>query len=379
MQPSNDHPLAPTPAPKEPNQEPPRHIVRNAIEAAQLSPCQSRRGAVIFRGFNIYSRGYNHKPKGFECDGSNGCKTTCRVEAVHAEQAALVFAPEPVQGSDMLHVKVVDGKLVPSGPPSCVQCSKLAIAAGIKWFWLYHESGWKRYDMHEFHRLSLLAEPTPALPSEGRIDCAAENFIRAASEYFVHSELHIDVPISYSMMFLKARKELRQALAAPAQTPARTATAEPEQLPSAKEMLGIVKDESRSPEERVAHHDARDLGVMIDEANAEIERLKAEVSTLLQAAEALKQELDDARACPSLMCPYKARVKKAEAEVAHLTAALQEAQQPEAVVVAVATAMRERWIERATFYKAEAPKQCCLEAAHDFVVVAETARRTSKG
>ena len=29
----------------------------------------------------------------------------------------------------MLHVKVVDGQAVPSGPPSCVDCSKLILTA----------------------------------------------------------------------------------------------------------------------------------------------------------------------------------------------------------------------------------------------------------
>jgi hypothetical protein len=47
--------------------------------------------------------------------------------------------------------------LVPSGGPSCAQCSKLALAAGIVGVWLYHENGWRRYGAGEFHRLSLLA------------------------------------------------------------------------------------------------------------------------------------------------------------------------------------------------------------------------------
>jgi hypothetical protein len=59
------------------------------------------------------------------------------------------------QGCDMLHVKTVDGELVPSGGPSCVQCSKLALAAGIAGVWLFHEDGWRRYGAVEFHELSL--------------------------------------------------------------------------------------------------------------------------------------------------------------------------------------------------------------------------------
>jgi hypothetical protein len=56
-----------------------------------------------------------------------------------------------------LHVKTVNGELVPSGGPSCVQCSKLALVCGIAGFWLYHEEGWRRYPMQEFHQLSIEA------------------------------------------------------------------------------------------------------------------------------------------------------------------------------------------------------------------------------
>lgn len=55
----------------------------------------------------------------------------------------------------MLHVKVVNKEIVPSGPPSCVECSKLALAAGIGFFWLYHDEGWKRYAMLDFHEQSI--------------------------------------------------------------------------------------------------------------------------------------------------------------------------------------------------------------------------------
>ena len=147
----------------------PRDVERAVIAAADVacrqascSPCRSQRGAVVFSidspaTASIYGRGHNHKPVGFKCDGSAECKGNCRAEAVHAEQMALLNAGRDAQGADLLHVKIVNGELVPSGEPSCVQCSKLALAAGIGNVWLYHESGWRRYAATEFHRLSLSA------------------------------------------------------------------------------------------------------------------------------------------------------------------------------------------------------------------------------
>ena len=142
--------------------EPPKHIVELAIEVAGLSPCRSKRGSVIFAAGDVIAHGHNHKPSGFECDGSAACKATCRAEAVHAEQVALLQAGHAARGAEMLHVKAVDGQLVPSGGPSCVQCSKLGLYAGVAGIWLYHEQGWRWYDAAEWHRLSLAAtRPCP--------------------------------------------------------------------------------------------------------------------------------------------------------------------------------------------------------------------------
>lgn len=56
----------------------------------------------------------------------------------------------------MLHVKVdASGQMVVSGPPSCDQCSKLILRAGIAGVWLLHEEGWKRYTAQEFHEATL--------------------------------------------------------------------------------------------------------------------------------------------------------------------------------------------------------------------------------
>lgn len=137
------------------NQEPPAHIVSFAVEISGWSPCRSKRGSVIFSGDDIVAHGHNHKPQGFECDGSEACKATCRIEAVHAEQRALLAAGVNARGAEMLHVKSVDGQLVASGGPSCVQCSKLALVSGITAMWLFHEDGWRRYETADWHRQSL--------------------------------------------------------------------------------------------------------------------------------------------------------------------------------------------------------------------------------
>lgn len=82
---------------------------------------------------------------------------------MHVEQAALLDALEQedlteenrVDGASMLHVKVIDGKAVPSGEPSCWQCSRLILASGIKTMWLLHEDGLKAYTAKEFHMKTL--------------------------------------------------------------------------------------------------------------------------------------------------------------------------------------------------------------------------------
>jgi deoxycytidylate deaminase len=152
--------------------EPPKHIVDLACDVSGWSPCRSKRGVVIFSEGKFISHGYNYKPRGFDCDGSVTCKATCRREAVHAEQQALLSAGTRAHASELLHVKTVDGALVPSGGPSCVECSKLILITGLAWVWLYHADGWQRYDAAEFHRLSLAASTVPPLTDEEWEDAA---------------------------------------------------------------------------------------------------------------------------------------------------------------------------------------------------------------
>lgn len=133
---------------------PPQHIIGFAIEASIQSPCRSQRGAAIWQGEDLISTGFNRKPIGFRCDQSDKCKKVCALDAIHAEQAAIIHASNSIRGADMLHVKTIDGKLVESMKPSCLQCSKLILEMGIAGMWLYHHTGWHRYNPLEFHYLS---------------------------------------------------------------------------------------------------------------------------------------------------------------------------------------------------------------------------------
>jgi hypothetical protein len=97
--------------------QPSDEVIGRAIEQSTLSPCRSKRGVVIFNGpVYVRSVGYNFKPRPFACDGSEACKATCRTSAIHAEQMAIFNAGSRLcYGCDLLHVKTVDGALVPSG------------------------------------------------------------------------------------------------------------------------------------------------------------------------------------------------------------------------------------------------------------------------
>lgn len=88
------------------------------------------------------------------CDGSDACKCVCRKTAVHAEQMAILQA-ENVHDAQMLHVKTVNGDPVVSGAPSCLECSKLILEAGIKFMWLWEPRGLVRYSAEKFHEETL--------------------------------------------------------------------------------------------------------------------------------------------------------------------------------------------------------------------------------
>jgi deoxycytidylate deaminase len=140
--------------------------LERAVRMARQSPCQkSKRGVVIWNPslFDILCANHNHPPKGFSCDGSDECRANCGKHCVHAEMAAILDAKQGLHGFHMLHVKVVDGEAVPSGPPSCSECSKHILAAGIASMWLLHEEGLREYAADEFHELSLRERGLPVI------------------------------------------------------------------------------------------------------------------------------------------------------------------------------------------------------------------------
>ena len=153
-----------------------------AVEAARQSPCaKSNRGVIIWKrdwppwvAEYFFVTGHNHPPEPMKCDGSEACRAACNKLCIHAETDALFnfgrwSEPEEeheqrlVDGFEMLHVKVVDGAAVPSGQPSCWQCSRDILAVQLKAMWLLHEDGLRSYTPLEFHELTLRHHGLPII------------------------------------------------------------------------------------------------------------------------------------------------------------------------------------------------------------------------
>lgn len=130
-----------------------------AIEQAGTSSCmKSKRGVVIWSTYTgeLLASGTNRPPPRFPCDGSFACRTHCNKLCTHAELNAILDVGDAgCHGDELLHVKIIDGRAVASGPPSCWQCSRQIVAEGIGGVWLLHDEGWKRYVGDEFHEATL--------------------------------------------------------------------------------------------------------------------------------------------------------------------------------------------------------------------------------
>lgn len=168
---------------------PPSIYIATATGYANSSPCQkSKRGAVIFdpAAFVDGQRylpppigaGYNGMPRIATCDGSAACRRDCAKICEHAEARAVhqallrvgtsrsgmssVRDTPALAGLELVHVKTVEGRVVPGGPPSCWQCSKTIVGVGLDAVWLYENrvSGpeWIRYTADEFHDATLKHE-----------------------------------------------------------------------------------------------------------------------------------------------------------------------------------------------------------------------------
>lgn len=147
-------------------------VVLAAIDEADYSPCRkSTRGAAVFTWNAIHSggaitgTGCNHPAAGScsptaPCGGGDrmiGLVSACSLVCEHAEEAALRRASAiALFPSEIVHVKVVRGDLVPSGPPSCITCSRAILCSGlIDLVWLYHEDGWVSRTASGFHAATL--------------------------------------------------------------------------------------------------------------------------------------------------------------------------------------------------------------------------------
>lgn len=157
--------------------------VQAAVAAARTSPCaKSRRGVAIidreWEGGRVVASASNGPPAPLACTSDAACRAACRRVAVHAEQRALLWALDRSRARprapvfEVVHAKVNEaGELVPSDGPSCVDCSKLMLAAGVRRVYLYQERAdgpaqeppvWRGYEALEFHELTLAALGLPA-------------------------------------------------------------------------------------------------------------------------------------------------------------------------------------------------------------------------
>lgn len=138
-------------------------------------PAVTRQAYPGLVGEVVVALGMNGPPTGFACTGSEACRRDCAKLCLHAEQRALwaAGALDDVGDLELVHVKVVDGIVVPGGGPSCWQCSRLIAEVGLRGVWLLeaetiykHRMGdeqihrlgprnWQFYSANEFHRATI--------------------------------------------------------------------------------------------------------------------------------------------------------------------------------------------------------------------------------
>lgn len=142
-----------------------QEAVAAAITAARSSTCdKDKHGAAVWHhNYGRLTAAPNGPPAPFICDGSDACRAACGKLAVHAEERAMlaylrVAGGLAVRDMQVMHIRVVDGEPAPSGPPSCITCSRTMLEAMISWVWLWHPEGWVGYDAVSFHVLSLQHE-----------------------------------------------------------------------------------------------------------------------------------------------------------------------------------------------------------------------------
>lgn len=140
--------------------------VARAVDWAKMSPCaKSKRGVVILQvDGTVAGCGFNHPPDGLRCTGDDACRAACGKICVHAEMMALRNAGASAGPLELVHVKVVDGELVPGGGPSCSPCARDLLDDGrVVAVWLFHVDGWRRYGLADFYALTIIECGLPIL------------------------------------------------------------------------------------------------------------------------------------------------------------------------------------------------------------------------
>lgn len=132
-----------------------------AAELSLKSLCsKSKRGVIIWNPHYLeWAGGWNAPPDTFTCQENEICRQNCGRLCVHAEQMAIINAAEArIAGSlELLHIKTVDERAVPSDKPSCLECSKLIMNnTSIKAVWLMHETGLTAYSPRQFHEQTIV-------------------------------------------------------------------------------------------------------------------------------------------------------------------------------------------------------------------------------
>lgn len=125
------------------------------VKLAGASGCmKSKRAVVLIAVDGGHHFGVNRPAVG-ECDGSETCRRDCPRICIHAEQEAVINAGQHARAASVFHLKVVNGAPAASGDPSCVECSKLMLEAGVDHVWLYQADGWRRWSAADFHLATL--------------------------------------------------------------------------------------------------------------------------------------------------------------------------------------------------------------------------------
>lgn len=150
--------------------EPDETHVLMALDAAEMSPCRSKRGVVLYDPASGAHRGSGYNgPPGGTCPGRAICAGSCGQRSVHAEIRALRVADvyrrhTPRALLDLVHVELGPGRTVVScDGPSCAGCAAQILDSGfVGGVWLYEaERGhggidrWVRYGAGDFYRISM--------------------------------------------------------------------------------------------------------------------------------------------------------------------------------------------------------------------------------